>query len=115
MKIRTRALVLLAGFCASISAAAVGPTASVQFLIEDPVTHKHSSAVEARLDEIYDGVGQEVLRSTTRNSASGRSLGRLICYGPDEDRDVAGTWWYVVELDGEPLISESIEIRSIHH
>jgi hypothetical protein len=108
----------------------------MQFLIEDPVTHKQSPAVEARLDDyvcvsihaelvpdgdhamqltIYDGVGQEVLRSTTRNSASGRSLGRLICYGPDEDRDVPGTWWYVVELDGEPLISESIEIRSIHY
>ena len=62
---------------------------------------------------IYDGEGREVHKSTTHRNASNQSLGRTICSTFDEDYDAPGTWWYVVELDGEPLVSESIEIRAI--
>ena len=60
---------------------------------------------------IYDGLGNEVHRSTNQRNTSGGRLGRTSCYGFDEDHDAVGTWWYVVELDDEPLISASIEIR----
>ena len=132
MKATKQVLLFLSGLCATVSAHAVGPTATAHFYIEDPVTHKHARASEARLDQyvclsisarlvpdgehalqltIYDGQGREVHKSTGRRIGSNLSLRKLICYGFDEDHDAPGTWWYVVELDGEPLVSESIEIR----
>jgi len=132
MKTTKQVLWLLAGLCLSVGAEAVGPTATAAFYIEDLVTHKQTRALEARLDQyvclsidaslvpdgehslqltIYDGVGREVHKATSRRNAS--SLDRLICAGFDEDLDAPGTWWYVVELDGEPLVSESIEIRPV--
>jgi len=132
MQATRQILMLLAGLCVGVSAEAAGPTATAQFFIQDPETRKRTPALEARLDQfvclsisarlvpdgehalqltIYDGEGREVHKSTTRNHASGQSLARTVCAGFDEDYDVPGTWWYVVELDGEPLVSESIEIR----
>ena len=61
---------------------------------------------------IYDGAGKELHKSITQVHASNQLLHRRQCYGTDEDHEAAGTWWYVVELDGEPLLSESIEIRA---
>ena len=135
MQATKQVLWLLAGMCASLGAEAVGPTVTATFYIEDPVTHKLARALEARLDQyvclsisaelvpdgehtlqltIYDGEGKEVHKSAARRNASSQSLARLICSGFEEDIDAPGTWWYVVELDGEPLVSESIEIRPIN-
>lgn len=135
MQASKQVLLLLAGLCVSASAEAVGPTATATFYVEDPVTHKQSSAQEARLGQyvcisiraklvpdgehsvqltIYDGAGKEVHKATTYVKASNQSLARLMCYGIDEDHEAAGTWWYIIELDGEPLVSESIEIRPIN-
>lgn len=128
-------LLLLAGLCASVSAEAVDPTATAVFQIRDPVTHDLKPALEARLDQfvclsikaelvpdgehsvqltIYDGLGNEVHKSVNHKIVSDPSLGRTICRGFDEDHDVPGTWWYVVELDDKPLVSTSIEIRPAH-
>ena len=124
-------LPLLVGLCASVSAEAVGPTASAIFEIKDPVTNRRTPTLEARLDQyvcfsiraelvpdgehsiqltIYDGLGKERHRIVSREGVSSVRHGSL-CHGFDEDDDAPGTWWYVVELDGEPLISASIEIR----
>jgi len=134
MQARKQVLLYLSVLCVSVCAEAVGPTATAQFFVKDLETHKRTPALEARLDQyvclsiqaslvpegehtfqvtIYDGEGREVDRFTSRRNASGPSLGYGVCSGFDEDYDAAGTWWYVVELDGEPLVSESIEIRPI--
>jgi len=135
MQSRKQLLPLLAGLCASISVEAVEPTATAEFQIEDPVTHHRTPALEARLDQyvclsiqaelvpdgehsvqltIYDGLGNEVHRSVNHRTVSDPSLGTTICHAFDEDHDVPGTWWYVVELDDKPLVSTSIEIRPKH-
>ena len=134
MKATKQVLLFLSGLCLSVSAEAVGPTATAFFSIRDPVTFKLTRALEARLDQyvcisisaklvpdgehsvqltIYDGEGREVHKFTGRKNASNQSLARSFCYGFDKDYDASGTWWYVVELDGEPLVSESIEIRAL--
>ena len=128
-------LLLLAGLCASVSAEAVEPTATVEFQIEDPVTRHRTPALEARLDQrvcisiqpvlvpdgehslqvtIYDGLGNEVHKVVTHKNVPNASLDTLFCHGFDEDNDAVGTWWYVVELDDKPLVSTSIEIRPKH-
>lgn len=133
MKATKQVLLFLSGLCASVSAEAVGPSASALFYIEDPATHTRTHVLEARLDQnvclsiraslvpagehalqltIYDGEGREVHKSESHRVATNQSLGRLICTTFDEDHDAPGTWWYVVELDGELLVSESIEIRN---
>ncbi len=97
-------------------------------------TRERTPALETRLDQyvcltikarlvpdgerplqltIYDGEGREVHKSATRRNATNQSLERTACSGFDVDYDASGTWWYVSELDGEPLISESIENRPI--
>jgi len=134
MQARKSVLLFLAVLCVSASAEAVGPTATVQFYVKDLETQKRTPALEARLDQyvclsvqarlvpdgehalqltIYDGEGREVHKSAIRVNVSSQSLARTTCTGFDEDYDAAGTWWYVVGLDGEPLASESIEIRPI--
>jgi hypothetical protein len=134
MQARKQGLLFLTVLCVSVCAEAVGPTATAQFFVQDLETHKRTPALEARLDQyvclsiearlvpdgehtlqltIYDGEGREVHKSAVRRNATNESLERLTCTGFDEDYDAAGTWWYVVELDGEPLVSESIEIRPI--
>ena len=132
MRSRQQLLFLVVGLCASLGAQASGPTASASFSIQDPVTHKRKPALEARLGQricveieaelvpvgehsmqltVYDGLGNEIYRTTSRAIATGPSLGRSSCSNFDEDHDAPGTWWYVVELDGQPLMSTSIEVR----
>ena len=135
MKATKQVLLFLAGLGVTASAEAVGPTATVAFYTEDRETHKKSPAEQARLGQyvcmsirarlvpdgdhtmqltIYDGAGKEIHKAISKVNASNQVLGRLMCYGTDADHEAAGTWWYVVELDGEPLVSESIEIRPVN-
>jgi hypothetical protein len=132
MRSRQQLLAIVTGLCTSFGVEAAGPTATAVFEIQDPVTHKYKPATDARLDQylclridavlvpdgehsvqltIYDGLGNEVIRSTRRGYSSNLTLGRIHCLGFDEDHDAPGTWWYVVELDGQPLLSASIEVR----
>jgi hypothetical protein len=133
MKATKQVLLFLAGLGVTISAEAVGPTATVAFYIEDRETHKQSPAKQAQLGQyvcmsiramlvpdgehtlqltIYDGAGKEIHKAISHVNASNQVLRRLSCYGTDEDYEAAGTWWFIVELDGEPLVSESIEVRA---
>lgn len=132
MKNKQELLLLAAGLCATISVQAVGPQVTTEFSIMDPKTHKLTPATEARLDQticlsirgnlttdgdhsyqlvIYDGVGKEAHLARTTINAERQRWGYKSCIGFDEDRVAPGTWWYVGELDGEPLFSESFEFR----
>jgi hypothetical protein len=132
MRSRHQLLAIMTGVCASFVAEAAGPTATAVFKIEDPVTRDRRPVSEARLDQhvcisidavlvpngehsvqttVYDGLGHEVDRYISRTYSANLSFGRTFCFDYDEDHDAPGTWWYVVELDGQPLVSASIEIR----
>ena len=60
---------------------------------------------------IYDGMGNQVHKFVSREIVVASSVKRGFCHGFDQDHDAVGTRWYVVELDGEPLISTSFEVR----
>lgn len=128
-----RLLVLAAGLCMSFAAGAVGPRVSTRFYIEDQKTHQRTFVSTARLDQfvciqiaailttdgdhaftmtIYDGMGREVDFSRSTVTAEQGTWKRYSCFGYNRERDAPGTWWYVGELDGEPLFSESIEIQA---
>jgi len=132
MKKNCLALLGASGLLAGFSAQAGGPQVAVEFSIEDLQTHVRTPASAARLDQyvclriratltqdgdhlfqlvIYDGMGREVHLSKATVTAIGQRWERNGCYGFNEGRDAPGTWWYVAELDGNPLFSESIEIR----
>ena len=132
MQLTKKLLVPLSALCASVSADAVSPMTTAEFQIEDPWTHKMTPTLQARLDQrvclsvharlvpdgahtvrltIYDGLGNEVHKIISRWVVPGEIRGGLLCHGFDVDHDAPGTWWYVVELDDQPLISTSIEIR----
>jgi hypothetical protein len=118
--------------CASVGAEAADPVVTTRFTIRDPVTFRETPALVAHLDQyvcfkihallvpegehslqwtIYDGLGNQVSKVVTRDFAAGSSVERGFCHGYDDDHDAVGTWWYVVELDREPLISASFEVR----
>jgi hypothetical protein len=132
MNNKRRLLFLAAGSCVSVAAWAVGPQASTRFFVEDQETHQRTFVSTARLDQyvciqigatlttdgdhaftmtIYDGRGREVDYWRSAITAEQGSWKRNVCFGYNEERDAPGTWWYVGEIDGEPLFSESIEIR----
>jgi hypothetical protein len=59
---------------------------------------------------IYDGGGNEAHISRSTITAEHARWGRRICYGFNESHDVAGTWWYVIDLDGEQLLSKELTV-----
>ena len=59
---------------------------------------------------IYDGSGREVFRSQSTLTVRTGPAGRSISYGYDRARDAPGTWWYVVHLDSQVVLSNSIEV-----
>lgn len=61
---------------------------------------------------IYDGGGIEVHQSTNRITARDNKWGFVTCYGYQERRDKPGTWWYVAELDDQPLISKELTVAA---
>jgi hypothetical protein len=125
----TTAMVSFAATCA-----ATEPQATGYFVQTDHETKQDRVIDSASLDEedicfvvkgnftadgdhsyqltIYDGNGREVLQMRGTVTADGGRWGRRSCYGMNEDRDVAGTWWYVAELDGELLVSESLAVTA---
>ncbi len=132
METKRKFAVLAAGLFVSFAVQAVGPTVSTRFLIHDPITHERTPAMYASLDQmvclaigaaltpegdhslsltLYDGLGREADAMRYSVTASSGYWGSLVCLSFNQKRDAPGTWWYVGELDGEPLFSESIEIR----
>jgi hypothetical protein len=61
---------------------------------------------------IYDGAGSEVYQGISRVTASGNKWSQVACFGYRKRRDVSGTWWYVAELDDQPLISEELKVAA---
>jgi len=61
---------------------------------------------------IYDGAGNEAHISRSTITAEHGRWGRKTCYGFNESHDVAGTWWYVIDLDGEQLLSKELTVYS---
>ena len=61
---------------------------------------------------IYDGGGNEAYSSRSTITAVHAHWGRKTCYGFNESHDVAGTWWYVIDLDGEQLLSKELTVYS---
>jgi hypothetical protein len=59
---------------------------------------------------IYDGAANEVYQSISTITAAERKWGRYICYGFNENHDRPGTWWYVAELDNDPLFDKQIQV-----
>ena len=53
MKAAKQVLLLLAGLWLSVSAQAVGPTATASFYVEDRETHKQSPAKRAWLGQLF--------------------------------------------------------------
>ena len=69
-----------------------------------------SSGEHPLLIVIYDGSGREVFKSQSTITVRTGPAGRSITYGYDRVRDAPGTWWYVVHLDSQVVLSNSIEV-----
>jgi len=113
-------------------ALADAPFATATFVKLDPKTTKASPIASARIDDqhvclvlrdvstvdgdhslslvIYDGAGREAYRSVSTITAKEKKWGRTICYGYNSEHDTAGTWWYVAELDDQPLVSKELVV-----
>jgi hypothetical protein len=61
---------------------------------------------------IYDGRGNEVHQSITRITARENKWVYVSCYSLQKGRDMPGTWWYVAELDDQPLISKELKVTA---
>jgi hypothetical protein len=59
---------------------------------------------------IYDGNGTEVYHSESTLLVRSGKGAVSVSYGFDSDRDPPGVWWYVVALDDNVLLSDSLEV-----
>jgi len=131
MKNPRRVLALAAGLFVSLAIRAAEPVVTTQFVVEDLKTHNLTRVTSAHMDEyvcirvsglltpdgdhsfqltIYDGLGRETFSTRSTITAENLQWGKRACFGFNTLRDAPGTWWYVGELDGDPLFSESIVI-----
>ena len=60
---------------------------------------------------IYDGNGRVAHKSESTITASNGRWCRVVAYGFNPHADAPGTWWYDLEVDGQPVVGESIEIE----
>lgn len=59
---------------------------------------------------VYDGNGKQVLNAERIVVAKDNVAGSAVSYGFDPRRDAPGTWWYVVAVDNEIMVSSSIPV-----
>lgn len=59
---------------------------------------------------VYDGGGSEVHQSVNRITAVNNHWSFVTCIAFEKNRDKPGTWWYVAELDDQPLISKELAV-----
>jgi hypothetical protein len=113
-------------------AIADSPFATAIFVKDDPKTNKAVPVSSVRIEDenvclvirdvstvdgdhalslaIYDGAGREVYRSVRTITAKNKKWGRTICYDFNQERDAPGTWWYVAELDDQPLLTKELVV-----
>jgi hypothetical protein len=125
--------VAMLGF--AVTGAATAPQATGTFVRVDRVTKKWAVIDSAYLGEkdvcfdlestftpdgdhvlqvtIYDGGGREVYQARSTVTARRARWGDRTCVEGDVYRDLAGTWWYVAELDGEPLVERSLKVEAL--
>ena len=134
MRIDPKILVVV-GAIVSFAANADAPFAVATFVKLDPKTRKEDPIPSARLDDrevclvirdvstadgdhalrlvIYDGSGREVYQSVSTVTARDRKWKSATCYGFKVGRDAPGTWWYVAELDEQPLVSKELVVHPV--
>ncbi len=116
------------------SAHAVAPFATAKFEKRIEGTDKTTPIVSARLDDrvcfrirdvstpdgdhalkfvIYDGGGREVHQSVHTITAKDGKWAYKLCADFNAERDLPGTWWYVAELDDEPLVSMELVVAPL--
>jgi hypothetical protein len=59
---------------------------------------------------IYDGKGTEVYHSESTLVVRSGEGAASVSYGFGADRDPPGLWWYVVALDDDVVVSDSLEV-----
>jgi hypothetical protein len=127
-----RILFVAAALGLTVAANAVAPFATARFEKRIEGTDKATPIASARLDDnvcivirdvstpdgdhilkivIYDGGGREVHQSIRTITATDGKWGLTLCTGFNQHRDMPGTWWYVVELDDEPLVSKELVVE----
>jgi hypothetical protein len=83
--------------------------------LADKVSYKFSLIVlpgeYPLLIAIYDGKGREAFRAQATLTVTTGHAGRSISYDFDKLRDAPGTWWYVVTLNDQVVLSTSIEVE----
>lgn len=57
---------------------------------------------------VFDAAGRETARLIGPVLARGATWRRSFCPAPIKDVDAPGEWWFVVTLDGMPVVSASI-------
>ena len=116
------------------SAYAVAPFATARFEKKIEGTDKTMPITSARLDDhvcirirdvstpdgdhslklvIYDGGAREVHQSIHAITVEDGKWSYKLCSDFDPKRDIPGTWWYVAELDDEPLVSKELVVAPI--
>ena len=117
----------------AVAANAVAPFATATFGKRIEGTDKTTPISTARLDDhvcirirdvstpdgdhslklvIYDGGGREVHQSVRTITVKDGKWGFQLCPGFNTERDLPGTWWYVAELDDEPLVSKELTVAA---
>jgi hypothetical protein len=90
------------------------PVSATQAVLADKVTYRFfltANPGEHQLTiVIYDGSGREAYRALSTLVGRLGPVGVTTSYGFNKARDAAGTWWYVVHLDGRIVLSNSIEV-----
>jgi hypothetical protein len=134
MRVNPKILIIL---CAlnSLAVNADAPFAVAKMVKLDPTNRKALPILSAKLDDkdvcliikdvstsdgdhalrltIYDGSGREVYQAISTVTAKDKKWQSTTCYGFKVGRDVSGTWWYVAELDEQPLVSKDLVVKPI--
>ena len=118
----------------AVVANAAAPFATAKFEKKIEGTDKTTPIASARLDDhvcllirdvsttdgdhslkivVYDGGGREVHQSVRTITVTDRKWNYMHCPGFNVKRDQPGTWWYVAELDDEPLVSKELIVTPI--
>jgi hypothetical protein len=128
-----KSLFAILGAVISLAAFADAPFATARIELRDPKTDKAKVITSARFGDrdvcivikdvstedgdhalrlvIYDGGGREVYQAVSTVTARDRKWVSVTCYGFKSLRDAPGTWWYVAELDDQPLVSTELLVH----
>jgi hypothetical protein len=118
----------------SLAVHAVAPFATARFEKRVVGSDKGTPITAARLDDyvcitirdvstdngdhslrlvIYDGAAREVHQSVRTITVTDGRWAHTLCHSYNKRRDSPGTWWYVAELDDEPLVSKELVVAPV--